>query len=83
MGIYLKSVRDYRCQMKLKNAQKNVHDALFFGHDSGGLRLWMFIQDGKIKINTTSQGGSTSLDSSILPFFIKESSPSCHILIFF
>jgi len=34
--------------MKLKNAQKNVHDALFFGHDSGGLRLWMFIQDGKI-----------------------------------
>lgn len=48
MGIYLKSVRDYRCRMKLKNAQKNVHDALFFGHDSGGLRLWMFIQDGKI-----------------------------------
>jgi len=34
--------------MKLKNAQKNVHDALFFGHDSDGLRFWMFIQDGKI-----------------------------------
>ena len=52
MGIYLKSVRDYRCRMKLKNAQKNVHDALFFGHDSGGLRLLMFIQDGKIWVQT-------------------------------
>ncbi len=38
--------------MKLKYAQKNVHDALFFGHDSGGLRLWMFIQDGKIWVQT-------------------------------
>jgi hypothetical protein len=33
--------------MGLKNAQKNVHDAQFFGHDSGGLRLWKVIQDRK------------------------------------
>ena len=43
--------------MKLKNAQKNVRDALFFVHDSGGLRLWMLIQDGKMWMHTISQNG--------------------------
>ena len=47
MRTCLLSIENYRSQMGLKNAQKNVHRAQFFGHDSGGLRLWKVIQDRK------------------------------------
>jgi len=39
--------------MRLKNAQKNVHDALFFVHGSGGPRFLMIIIDWGIEILTT------------------------------
>ena len=47
--------------MGLINAQKNVHDAQVFEHDSGDLRLWNVIQDVKIQMSTILQVGSTSL----------------------
>jgi hypothetical protein len=39
--------------MRLKNAQKNVHDALFFVHGSDGSRLLLIITDWGIEILTT------------------------------
>ena len=39
--------------MRLKNAQKNVHDALFFVHGSGCSRFLMMIIDWGIEILTT------------------------------
>ena len=45
--------------MGLKNAQKNVHDAQVYGHESRDLRFLLIIQDGKVWMHTISQGGST------------------------
>jgi hypothetical protein len=39
--------------MRLKNAHKNVHDALFYVHGSGGSRFLLIIIDWGIEILTT------------------------------
>ena len=53
MGIYWLGVDKDRWQMRLKNAQKNVHDALFFVHGSGGSNFLLLIIDWEIEILTT------------------------------